>query len=100
MSFYTAPFAPSYGRGVTVTPSSTSANTQMSLGSATLCLTNLGTSTAYVRVGETNAVTAGFTDYPIPVGMQVVITKPRDVNWVAYFAAFSTSLHIMPGEGF
>lgn len=100
MSFYTSPFAPSYGRGVTVAPGSTSANTQMTLNAATLCLTNLGTFTAYVRIGETNAVTASATDYPIPAGMQVVISKPRDFGWVAYYAASTTSLHIMPGEGF
>lgn len=100
MPFYTSPFTPSYNRGVTVAPTTTSANTQMTLGSATLCLTNLGAFTAYVRVGDTNAVTAGVTDYPIPAGMQVVITKPRDANWVAYYAASATSLHIMPGEGF
>lgn len=100
MSFYTAPFAPSYGRGVTVAPSSTSANTQMSIGSGTLCLTNLGGFTAYVRVGDTSAVAAGVTDYPIPVGMQVVISVSRDFNWVAYYATSATSLHIMPGEGF
>ena len=100
MAHQNAPFAPSYGAGVTVAPGSTSANSKIGGTTQTLCLTNLGAYTAYVHCGEDNTVVAGTTDYPIPAGMQVTITKPRDYQWVAYYAATTTSVHVMPGEGY
>lgn len=93
-------FNPSYGSGVTVSPTGTSASTTMRGGRKSLCLTNLGSTVVYVRVGN-GTQTATAADYPIPVGGQVTITKEQDHQTIAYIApAGSGSLHIMAGEGF
>ncbi len=100
MAHQNSPFSPAYGRGTTVAPASVSAVSQVGGNTQTLCLTNLGAYTAYIRCAEDNSAVATAADYPIPPGMQVVITKPREYTFVAYYAATTTSLHVMPGEGF
>lgn len=99
MPFDSSPFSPSYNRGVTVTPAAASASTTIGGATNTLCLTNLGANVCYVRLSDA-ATTASTADYPIPGGAQVVITKPRDYDIVAYISAAGTTLHILPGEGF
>ena len=93
-------FNPSYGRGVTVAPATTSASTVIGAGSKSLCLTNLGAAVCYVRTGPAGTV-ATAADYPVPVGAQVSITKFQDDTTVAHITTAGTgSLHIIPGEGF
>lgn len=99
MPFDTAPFAPSYNRGIIVTPAVASASTTISGNSQTLCLTNLGANVCYVRLSDV-ATTASTADYPIPGGAQVTISKPREYGILAHISAAGTSLHIIPGEGF
>jgi hypothetical protein len=97
-----ATFNPAWGSGTTASVTATSGNVLRGLGSKSLCLTNLGNSTAYVRTGVGSTLTATTADYPILPLAQVTITKGMDDNYVAYICAAtqSTSLHIMSGEGF
>ena len=96
-----ASFAPAYGTGVTVAPTTVSASSTLGLGSKSLVITNLSASVpSYVRVG-TSSATATTADYPVLPGTQVSISKAQDANVVAYITASSTgSLHIMAGEGY
>ena len=95
-----ASFDPAYGTGITVAPTSSSASSTLGRGSKSLVLTNLGSVTVYVRVGET-AATATTADYPVLPGTQVSISKNQDSAVIAYITAASTgSLHIMAGEGY
>lgn len=95
-----ATFDPAYGSGITVAPTNTSASSTLGRGSKSLVLTNLGSVTVYVRVGEMSA-TATVADYPVLSGTQVSISKPQDGAVVAYITASGTgSLHIMAGEGY
>lgn len=100
MAHQNAPFAPSYGAGTIVSAGSSSANSKIGGATQTLCLTNLGSDIVYVHCGEDNTVVASTADYPVPVGAQVTITKPRNYQWVAYYAATTTSIHVLPGEGY
>jgi len=99
MSFETSPFTPAYGRGVTVTPAAASASVTIGGNSQTLCLTNLGANVCYIRMSDV-AVSATHSDYPIPGGAQVTITKPREYGLLTHVSAAGTTLHIIPGEGF
>lgn len=95
-----ATFAPSYTKGATVAPATGSASTIIGKGAKSLCLTNLSTVVCYVRV-STGAATATAADYPVPANAQVSISKPQDDDTVSYVTAAGTSsLHIIPGEGF
>ncbi len=95
-----ATFAPSYGKAQVPSPSTVSASSTIGLGSKSLCLTNLGLNLVYVRVSF-GASTATSADYALPAGAQVSISKPQDADTVSYVTGTgTTSLHIMPGEGF
>jgi hypothetical protein len=96
-----ASFGPSYGTGVTVSPTTSSASSTLGLGSKSLVITNLSTTIAsYVRVG-TGSATATTADYVVLPSSQVSISKDQDANTVAYITASGTgSLHIMAGEGY
>ena len=92
-------FNPSYGTGVTVAPTASTANSAIRSGTQSLCFTNLGTVTVYVRTGNSSEV-ATAADYPILAGQQVTVTRRQDDTHVAYITASGTgSLHIMGGEG-
>lgn len=93
-------FDPAYTRGQTISVTSTSAPITIGLGTKSLCLTNLGTTACYVRV-STGTVAATAADYPVLGGSQVTITKSQDMDTVsAVTASGTTSLHVIPGEGF
>jgi hypothetical protein len=93
------PFAPAYGKGVTVSPAIASAATAVGLGNKNLFLTNTGANICYVRVGIVGAV-ATAADMPIAAGAQVCLSKFQDNTHVAYISAAGTTLNIMPGEGY
>jgi len=96
------PFQPAYNGGVTVAPGVSSASTNFGPNtSESLVLTNLGTTTVYVRVGSSaNTVTASTKDYPVVAGSQVSLGKTLDDNVVAYISPGGTgSLHIILGRG-
>jgi hypothetical protein len=96
-----ATFSPIWGSGATVSVTATSGNSLRGFGSKSVCLTNLGDKTAYVRTGRHSGVAATTADYPVLPGSQVTITKPQDDDYVAYICAATetTSLHVMFGEG-
>ena len=91
-------FAPSYGKGVTVTPGVASATTTVGEGSKSLTLTNTGSNICYVRVGS-SGITASTADYPVLAGTQVSISKAQDHTTLAHISADGTTLHVIPGEG-
>lgn len=93
-------FNPAYTQGQTLSVTSTSGPLTIGRGAASLCLTNLGTTTCYVRVSS-GTVAATAADYPVLGGSQVTITKAQDMDTVsALTASGTTSLHVIPGEGF
>lgn len=95
-----ATFAPAYGQGITVAPGAATGSTLIGLNSRSLCLTNLGTFTCYVRVTQ-GASSATIADYPVIAGGQVSISKSQQGDTVSYISpGGATSLHIIPGDGF
>jgi hypothetical protein len=94
-----ATFNPAYTQGTTISVSSTSAPATVGKGSKSLTLTNLGTDACYVRV-STGTIAATTADYPVLGGSQVSIGKFQDDDTVsAVTASGTTSLHVIPGEG-
>jgi hypothetical protein len=96
-----ASFNPSYTRGITVAPTTSSSSSTVGLGSKALVLTNLSSSVlVYVRVGK-SGITASSADYPLIPSSQISISKEQDDDTVAYIASSGTgSVHILPGEGY
>lgn len=95
-------FAPAYGQGVVVASvTTTSAASAVGAGSKSLTITNTGSTNAvYLRTGLSGAV-ATTADYCLMPSAQVSISKPQDHTHIAYITAASTSsLHVIPGEGF
>jgi hypothetical protein len=100
MTTTTDSFQPSYGSGVSVAPTGTSASSTLGAGSLNVVLSNLDSSvTVFVRIGL-GAQTATAADYPVLPGTQVSLSKARTDDTVAYVTGGSTgSLHIIPGRG-
>jgi len=100
MTTTTDSFQPSYGNGITVAPTGTSASSTLGVGSQSVVVTNLSsTVTAYVRIG-TGAQTATAADYPVLPSTQISLSKDRTDNTVAHITDGSTgSLHIIAGRG-
>jgi hypothetical protein len=93
-----APFAPQYGYGQTVAPTTSSASVTVA-GAPAVCLTNLGAVTVYVRLTAA-ASTATAADYPVPAGAQVSLASSFSQTVLSFLAASGTgSLHIITGEG-
>ena len=95
-------FAPAYGQGVVVASvTATSAASAVGFGAKSLTITNTGSTNAiYLRTGLSTAV-ATTADYCLLPLAQVSISKPQDHTHVAYITSTSTSsLHVIPGEGF
>ena len=100
MTTTTDSFQPSYGNGITVAPTTSSASSTLGAGSDNIVVTNLSSGvTAYVRIG-TGAQTATTADYPVLPSTQISLSKDRTDNTVAYITDGSTgSLHIIAGRG-
>ena len=94
-------FKPGYGTGSLNAVTSTSSSISIPENARSLCLTNLGGSTVWVRVTD-GASTATTADYPVLSGQQVSIAKGRPQGTLSMVcdAGDSTSLHVMVGEGF
>jgi hypothetical protein len=93
-------FNPAYTQGQTISVTSTSAPITIGRGSKSLCLSNLGNQPVFVRV-STGTVAATTADYPVMPLAQVTITKDQDMDTVSAITSSSTSsLHVLPGEGF
>ena len=96
-----ATFSPIWGSGFTASVTATSGNTEKGYNSRSICLTNFGSNTAYVRTGVGSGTTATTADYPVLPQAQVTISKPNDHDYVAYVCdtGETASLHVIPGEG-
>ena len=94
-------FNPAYTQGITVAPGAVAASSTIGLGSKSLCLTNLGTISVYVRTYKASdgAKSATAADYPVLPLTQVTITKAEDHDTLTYIGAVGASLHAIPGEG-
>ena len=94
-------FNPAYTQGITVAPGAVAASSTIGLNSKSLCLTNLGAITVYVRAYKTSdgVKTATAADYPVLPLTQVTITKAEDHDALTYIGAAGASLHVIPGEG-
>jgi hypothetical protein len=94
-------FNPAFGTGVTITTGASAATIVPGFqrGLTSLCFTNLGSETVYVRTGDANAV-ATAADYPVLGSQQVTITSNADFSHVATFSSAAGSLHVMRGQGF
>lgn len=94
-----APFNPAYTSGQVVTPAAAAASISVNAVSKQVCLTNLGAAVCYVRLSDV-AISATTADYPVPPGIQVVITKQDGHSILSHLSAAGTTLHVMTGEGF
>jgi hypothetical protein len=96
-----ASFNPSYTRGITVSPTTSSASSTIGLGSKAIVLTSLsGSVLVYVRIGK-SGITASTADYPLLPNSQISLSKEQDDDTVAYITSSGTgSVHILPGEGY
>lgn len=94
-------FAPAYGSAVLVASvTTTSAASAVGFGSKSLVVTNTGAANIYLRTGLSTAVTTS-ADYILLPLSQVSISKPMDHTHIAYATdALTSSLHVIPGEGF
>ena len=92
------PFIPNYGSGVTLTAGAASLTTPLNADSKSICITNLGSNVAYVRIGGSASV-ATTADYPVLPFSQVILTKVMMHDTLAYISASGASLHVMNGEG-
>lgn len=96
-------FAPAYGQGASVASvTATSGSTQMGVGAKSIMVTNTGANSVYIRTGLTGLTAVAGTDYIVLALSQVSISKPQDHTHVAYVCdtALTSSLHIIPGEGY
>lgn len=94
------PFSPAYGQGQTVTATTTSASYAIQGDAKTVCFTNTGTVTAYVRMAP-DSQPATAADFPLLAGKSVTLTKSEIVSSFAILAASTTTtVHAIPGEGF
>lgn len=92
------PFTPFYGQTVSISASTSSANTTVSNTSANqLVITNSGTALVFVNVGSATATTS---DLPILPGAAIVISRQQeDVTVSAITASGTTTVYITPGYG-
>lgn len=94
-------FAPAYGEGISVSPSSTSANSVIRANTTSLCITSRNSVECFVRIGAGAGLAATTADYLVPPNGQVTISKFMNFDRIAYIApAGGGSLHVLPGEGF
>ena len=93
-------FGPKYGSGQTLSVTATSQSVTFGANNWAVTLTNLGSSVAYVRIGN-GTIAATTADYPVLPLTQVSLSKNYDDDKLAVIcaAAQTTSLHIIQGEG-
>lgn len=93
-------FEPRYTAGQVVTPDVASASVTLGFLSETMCLSNLGSTIVYIRVGQAG-ISASTADYPVFPSSQVTVSKSIDANTVAFISPGGPgSLHIIPGVGY
>ena len=91
-------FQPSPGTGRAVTAGAAAEITDLSKSDRQVVITNLDASVyAYVRIASVGNASA--TDFPVPPGRQVCLTKGPDATRISYFSAGTPALHICTGNG-
>lgn len=102
------PFYPHYGAGQQVVPGAASARIEIGAGDTQVEFINWGTVHCWIRFGDSSVV-ATIDDYFLPAGSEspnnprkYLISKDKVDTHMAYLtaAAPTTTLNIMPGEGF
>lgn len=89
-------FNPTGATSLSVTTSSANVALPSTAGNA--FISNVGSSTAYIKFG-TGSVTAATTDFPIPAGYSVVYSRGQNTHIAAITAASTASLLITTGQG-
>lgn len=95
-----APANPSYGSAQTVAATTTATTVVLGPKTKQLMLTNAGPGAAYVRITPLfQAATAADAIIP-PNSIPVVYTKFEEILTISIVSASTSSVHIMPCEGF
>jgi hypothetical protein len=93
-------FLPAYTEAQTITATTTSQGLNIGKGNKSLVITNLGSVSVYVSIGQDAAPTATAADFLVRAGDQVCLGKAQDADYVAVLAASTTAVvHIIQGEG-
>ena len=94
-------FKPGYGTGSINAVTDSSSSISIPENARSLCLSNLGDETVWVRVTD-GASTATTADYPVLSGQQVSIAKGRPQGTLSMVceSTKTSSLHVIAGEGF
>lgn len=97
-----APFFPAYGTGQSEAVTAVAGDiTGLLAVSKSLCLTNTGTQTIYVRVTDgADTTAASAADHPVPPNTQQIISKGEQTR-IAHIApgGAGSTLHVICGEG-
>ena len=78
-------FLPGYGSGVLAVTSASSAAATVNTNSVGMLLTNTGTVTVYVRIGE-EAAAATTADVPVLAGSQVAVSKANSHGHLSHIS--------------
>ena len=94
-------FKPGYGTGSLNAVTDASSSVSIPENARSLVLSNLGSSTVWVRVTD-GASTATTSDYPALASQQVSIAKGRPQGTLSMVCntGDSSTLHVIVGEGF
>ena len=94
-----APVFPCYGTGQSVSPASAAGSAAVLKGNKQMILTNLGANVCYAKIGKQGAPAASASDYPVPGGAQLVVSRAMDDDTIYFISPLGTTLHYMNGEG-
>lgn len=95
-------FTPQKARTASLSVTAATGNVDVGTSSSCLVLTNIGSSTCYVELGTTSAITAvATTAFPVLPASQVIISRNPSYRYVAAICggADTTTLRITPSEG-
>lgn len=95
-----APANPAYGSAQTIAATTTPTTVTLGVKTKQLMLTNSGPGLAYVRITPILA-SASKADAVIPLnGMPIIYTKFEDILQISIVSDSTSSVHVMPCEGF
>lgn len=95
-----APVSPAYGTGNAISPGAAPGTAAIIKGNRQQILTNLGANVCYVRIGKNGMPAASTSDYPVPAGAQLVVTRSIDDDTIGFISPLGTTLHTIGGEGY
>lgn len=92
-------FYPAFKSGKSISATATTARAELGTETGSLCLTNTGTDTVYVALGD-STIEAAATDYPVLGTSQVSIGRDPRATYVAAICPTGTAtLKVISGEG-